>query len=412
MIRIKREGISGQKMLMVLINMLFFRKKRIFHLDALNNPEDNGFALLCGITRVVDSTLEYQFRNSITLKQVDHFTKEIGKRAAKLELIIGDILNIDTHTTPVYGKANLKKTKIGSKNKVMKAIITLFVQDQETQRMIYHTSNFRGKSPAEMLLMLMKTIKEITGKNPGHMLFDMGFWNGTVFECLDLMKIKFTTIYKNYPKNVANIKEIILKNTFKPIKFTSSTRKRLKAEIIDVTTNRISGYSGRELRVIILHVKWKKKWKIVTFLTNDFDSLAVEVIERYAKRWRIENWFKEMIEYSHLDALSSPKPKDHDLITACRVLVDDAMTLLKHDAGREFACMSNARFFREVLGEGNLTAHVQLKEDTIVVRFKRFDTQHILEPLFENIDKKIEELGIKPQIPWLNNYKLKIEFEQ
>ena len=119
-------------MLMVLINMVFFRKKRIFHLDSLNNPDDNGFALLCGISRVVDSTLEYIFREGITWEQVDHFTKEIGKRATTLGLIIGDILNIDTHTSPFNGEAKVKKTKVTSKNKVMKAISSIFIQDQET----------------------------------------------------------------------------------------------------------------------------------------------------------------------------------------------------------------------------------------------------------------------------------------
>ena len=398
-------------MLMVLINMVFFRKKRIFHLDSLNNPDDNGFALLCGISRVVDSTLEYIFREGITWEQVDHFTKEIGKRATTLGLIIGDILNIDTHTSPFNGEAKVKKTKVTSKNKVMKAISSIFIQDQETQRMLYHTSNFEGLSPSKMILVILKKIKEITGKMPKHLLFDLGFWNGTVFKCVDLMNIKFTTLYKHYPKNVENIKKIILNGTFKPIKFTTPTRKHLNAWAIDKRTDCISGYSGRALRVIIMKVRRKKKWKIVTFLTNDLVSSAVEVIERYAKRWRIENWFSEMIEYSHLDALSSPKPKDHDFLTACRVLVDDAMTLLKYDAGKEFASMSDARFFREVLGDGKLTAHVQLKEDTIVVRFRRFDTQYILEPLFENINEKLEEIGIDPRIPWLNNYKLKVEFE-
>ena len=48
-----------------------FRKKRIFHLDSLNNPGDNGFALLCGISRVVDSTFAYKFRGGITWEQVE-----------------------------------------------------------------------------------------------------------------------------------------------------------------------------------------------------------------------------------------------------------------------------------------------------------------------------------------------------
>jgi len=63
---IKRNGISVLKMLMVLVNMRFFGTKRISYLNALNNSEDRGFALLCGISKVVDSSLMYRFRDIIT----------------------------------------------------------------------------------------------------------------------------------------------------------------------------------------------------------------------------------------------------------------------------------------------------------------------------------------------------------
>ena len=53
----------------------------------------------------------------------------------------------------------------------------------------------------------------------------------------------------------------------------------------------------------------------------------------------------------------------------------------------------------------------------IPCRFLFFLLNHHTEAKFglirnNSIDKKIEELGIKPQIPWLNNYKLKIEFDK
>jgi len=118
------------------------------------------------------------------------------------------------------------------------------------------------------------------------------------------------------------------------------------------------------------------------------------------------------MDHLHLDALSSPKTKDHDLLSSCRVLIDDAMTLLKYDAGKKFANMENNRFFREVLGNGKLKAHIQLHGDTIVVRFKPFDKQYVLEPLFENINEKLENIEIDQRIPWLNNHKIKIEFEK
>lgn len=223
--------------------------------------------------------------------------------------------------------------------------------------------------------------------------------------------MKFTTLYKRYPKNVENLVKIILKNEFKRIEFTAQGRKYKKAWAIDTKTSCIAGYSGEDLRIVILSVMHEGKLKSVTFLSSDFDSTTVDLIERYARRWRIENWFAGPGSYTHLGALTSPKADISDATKAFKVLVDDLMTLLKHDVGKEYMDMDSKRFFREVLGEGRLQAHVKLEADTVVVTFEKFNTQYLIEPLFENLNKKLEAIGVDPRVPWLNNHKIEIRFK-
>ncbi len=59
-------------------------------------------------------------------------------------------------------------------------------------------------------------------------------------------------------------------------------------------TGCVAGYSGKELRTVILAVMHEGELKTVTFLSADFNSTTVELIERYVSRWRIENWFPDL----------------------------------------------------------------------------------------------------------------------
>jgi len=409
---IVRGGILPLKISLELIYMIFFSVPRISHMDALNNSSDRGFSVLCGLSRVTHHTLLLSFIKSFTREMIETFIEGMGIQATKLGLIIGEILNIDTHTSPFYGEAEVKKTKVSSKGKVMKAVTTAFVQDQITQRMIYFTSDFKDKTIPEMLLVLIEKVEKITGKRPKHLLFDLGFWNGTVVESLNDLDIKFTTLYKRYQMNVENLVKIIFENKFKRIEFTAQGRKYKEAWAIDTKTSCIAGYSGKELRIVILSVMHEDKLKTVTFLSSDFESTTVELIEGYARRWRIENWFAGPGSYTHLDALTSPKADISDATKSFKVLVDDLMTLLKHDVGKEYMDMDSKRFLREVLGDGRLRAYVKLDRDMVVVTFEKFDTQYLLEPLFENLNEKLEAMGVDPKVPWLNGHKIEIRFNQ
>jgi len=274
---IVRQGIPSINLLMQMIFLNFFGVERISH---CNHERDLGKCLVAGLTKMPDQSLLQRFLDTWNRSMLDKLLTAVSKRGYSLGQICGRILNIDTHTKPYYGKREMKKTKVSSRNRVMKAVITAFVQDQETGNMIYETNDFGKCTLSQMLKVLVKKVKCITGKFPTHVLFDLGFYNGRVFCWLERQKIKFTTLCKQYPTAKIKISTTIAGNDFTPIKFTTPTRKQMRSKVIDTTTTHVRHYRWK-LRLIILKVERKKE--VISFLTNDFRSSTVEIIERYAE---------------------------------------------------------------------------------------------------------------------------------
>ena len=387
---------------MIFLN--FFGIERISH---CNHERDLGKCLVAGLTKIPDQSLLQRFLDTWNRPMVDKLLIAVSKRGYSLGQICGRILNIDTHTKPYYGKDEMKKTKVSCRNRVMKAVITAFVQDQETGNMIYETNDFGTCTLSQMLKVLVQKVKGITGKFPEHVLFDLGFYNGRVFYWLERQNIKFTTLCKQYPTAKIKIGKIIAENDFTPIKFTTQTRKRMKGKVIETTTNHVRHYR-KKLRLIILKVEKKKER--ISFLTSDFRSSPVEIIERYARRWRIENWFSEELLSYYLDNLPSSDYLKNDALDTIRIIISDVMKLFMNDVGPDYVKMYPKTFYREILHD--LSALIKIDENSVLVTYDYFDKQYLLEPLFRGINNKLEKMDIEPHISWLGNRKLCIQFAQ
>ena len=397
-----RMGIPSLNLLVQLIFLSFFRVERISH---CNCERDFGKCLVAGLTKMPDQSLLQRFLDNWNRKIVDSLLTAVSKQAHILGHIIGRILNIDTHTKPFYGKAEMKKTKVSKRNRVMKAVITAFIQDQETGNMIYATNEFGKHTLSEMLPIFAEKVKSITDILPEHLLFDLGFYNGRVFARLKRRGIKFTTLCKKYPNAKIKLQKVVEENDFAPIKFATPTRKKIRAKVIDTTTTHVRHYRWK-LRLIVLKVPGKKE--LISFLTNDFDSSVVEVIERYARRWRIENWFTEQLHSNFLDNLPSSDYLKNDAVDTIRIITSDVMKLFMNDVGVEYFRVFPKTFYRELLKD--LSAEVRIDGDRVIVEFDYFDEQYLLVPLFKDINEKLEKRGIDPYVSWLGNRKLDIKF--
>ena len=75
------------------------------------------------------------------------------KKAQKLGLYEGDIINLDFHTMPHYGDESvLEKHWAGARGKVMKGALTLIAQDAGSKLMVYTASDIQREEADDQVL--------------------------------------------------------------------------------------------------------------------------------------------------------------------------------------------------------------------------------------------------------------------
>jgi hypothetical protein len=84
-------------------------------------------------------------------------------------------------------------------------------------------------------------------------------------------------------------------------------------------------------------------------LTNQQDRSAKQLIERYARRWAIENTLAAQIRAFHLDALSSQVPLAVDLDTTLSVLCDSVYRSFARRIDNGYATATPDTLFRHFI---------------------------------------------------------------
>ncbi|PKP59333.1 MAG: hypothetical protein CVT89_01405 [Candidatus Altiarchaeales archaeon HGW-Altiarchaeales-2] len=190
----------------------------------------------------------------------------------------------------------------------------------------------KEKTSAEILLSLLKKARKMLGKqNISMTLFDRGYWNGKIFSQIKKdLKMKFITVGKKTNR---------LKEWEEKLKGTDFEIKDQRL----VAKKRIEGITGYDGRLNMATIEQVCEVKLdggevgyvlrrISYITNDHTLSPEEVIETYRKRWRIENFFKELRNYWNIKkfpGLSANAVRIHiALIFISYLLIDQFKKLL------------------------------------------------------------------------------------
>lgn len=411
-IGIVKTGISAIHFHLSLFFMNLFKIARISHLNDLSGEDRKLFAFISGTKDVLEQSGLHKFFDLFDRENVEKFmvltgvkTMEIMqmpvKKSAENAVKI-PVVNVDIHAAQRFTEKDIPGTQISGKNISAKATKIIGVQDQLRKTMLYMTTTFGKSKPCEVLVECLHKIKAMCGKYPLCVCFDLGFYNGKMFELLDkILSIKFITLVKR-GTNVANILTEAPAALFEPIELKSVHRKYKKACAYDTRTNKITHYNGT-LRLII--VKFKGKKKRVAFLTNDLISPVSEIIETYAKRWRIENWFKDAKDFFNLDDLPGFDDTKLDAYLTYKQLAANTFAVLRQELRMSY-CPST--FYRKFICTNAL---VKITDTKICVEYDSFKGEEKFKKLFCNMNHRLEQLGIDPRVPWLQNRTIVFKFK-
>ena len=336
--------------------------KRWSH-DTLWNM-DRALGLFAGLNVLPKSTTLSTYSYGIT-REMNKKLLVAMSRIFNDEKIEEGEFNLDFKAIPHWGDESiLEKNWAGSRSKAIKSIMALIVEDPATRNLSYTNADIKHRDQNEAILEFVDFWKEGRGAAPKMLIFDSKFTTYRNLNELDKSKekIKFLTLRRRSKALVEKAKKLP-ETEWKIIKLDKPKRRHQSIRVHDGKTT-LKDYEG-DVRQIILTDHGRLQ---PTFLiTNDFDLDLASVIEKYARRWLVEQEIAEQISFFHLNNPSSSIVVKVDFDLTLSLLAHNLYGVLTRRL-RGFESCNVDTIYRRFLQNG---ARINIQNRQITVSMKK-----------------------------------------
>ncbi len=276
--------------------------KRLSHIDTYDR--EPGLGIFAGLNVLPKPTYMNTYSCRCSESQMMNLqSKVIACFKEKYpDFYCSNYINLDFHSIPHFGdESEMEKVWCGAKGKTMKGANTVFVQDSQSNAILYTRADILRKEEAQEVRKFATYWKDIKGDINETLVFDCKFTSYSVLDELEDDNIKFITLRKRSAKL---IQEALDRPDDEWNRVHLSIPKR-KYKHVSVHESEVKLKScNNTFRQIIVKDHGRSK---PTFIISNNEDLAIkEILEVYAKRWRIENKIAELVAFFNLNALSSP----------------------------------------------------------------------------------------------------------
>ena len=328
------------------------------HKGVVHDPALGLFAGLSVLPKTWHlTTYSYRTRRS---QQVSFF-EALQSRLREAGLL-GELgLNLDFHAIMSYGEDTvLDKHYVPRRSQRTRSVLTFIAQDGQQHTIIYANAELTARQQAGEVIAFCRFYERTHGQLPKLLVFDQKLTTQAHLAELDELGVGFITLRQRSPKLIAKL-EALPASAWTKTRLDRAGKHKTATYHEDQVT--LSDRSFRQLAVQGLG-----REHATLILTNQHQLTPKQLIERYGKRWGIENQLSEQIRAFHLDSLSSQVPLSVDF--------DVALTVLADTVYRRFARGLHAAYhnqtpdtIREYLING--IGELHLTPDNIEIRLRR-----------------------------------------
>ena len=355
---------------------------------------DEGLALWTGLNVLPKTTFLSQYSSRLGPRRLLTWLEGWVNTLRGHEVLPGQSFNLDFHSIPYFGADEfVEKHYISRRSRRQKSVLAFLAQDGDTQVLCYANTDLRKGEEAAEVLAFVRFWTRQTGKPPPHLVFDSQLTTYRKLAQLTALGIRFITLRRRSP---GLLRQIALQpgSAWRTVHLDVPHRMYQTPKVIDQRV-RVSDYGKEPLRQ--LFIKDLGHERPTVLLTNDFRATPSALIIRYARRMLIENGLADMVNFLHLDALSSA--------VALNVSFDVVLTTIATGLYRFLALKLRGferaqprQIWRRFLKS---PAHVRITETEVVVALPRRAHNPIL------IASGL--LDERPVVPWWNNRRLRFE---
>lgn len=160
-------------------------------------------------------------------------------------------------------------------------------------------------------------------------------------------------------------------------------------------------------RVRLRRSERPEDWYYRGFLSTRDGDEAEALSHDFPKRWHVEEFFNANQALGWKRAGTSNLNIRYGQMTMALV-AQAAIHQLRTRLGEPFSTWDAEHLAKDLFFR--LEGDVRVSDDTIIVTYYNAPNVDRLRPCYEELPKKLEAEGIRPEVPWLYNYKLDFRF--
>ena len=382
---VQEAGLPGTKAIPALSYLLSFLAVKLLGTERYahvgdDHGFDSGLGVFAGLNVLPKCTAMSTYSYSLDEVHIRRLQEAFVKRAVKLGLYGGPVVNMDFHTMPHFGDESvLEKHWAGARNKVLKGALTLVAQDAESKLWLYTTSDIQRCEADDQVLQFLNFWRTVRRGVAPTFVFDSRFTTYQKLSQLNNDGVKFITLRRRGEKLMQNID---MSACWRKIHIPHVKRKFPNPLVYESNVT-LRGYQG-EVRQLV--VRGNGREKPAFLITNDFASDLESIVGHYARRWRVENGIAEAVKFFHLNSMSSPILTKVHFDVALTMIADTLYTMLASKL-RGFEDCDAPKIYRHFIrGKGI----VSVKGSNITVSFPRRSHNPILRAVpWENLPQAL-----------------------
>jgi len=279
----------------------------------------------------------------------------------------------------------MEKVWCGSRGKAMKGANTVFACDGQSNAVLYTRADILRNEESQEIKKFVDYWKGIGGNVDETLVFDCKF---TYYKILDDLE-----------NDNVNVKFIRKRNAALVKKTLELPQKAWKKVYVPIPKRKYKNVSVHESEVKLkdcensfrqIAIKDHGRSKPTFILTNNKNLPLKDILQVYAKRWRVENKLSEMVAFFNLNALSSS--------IMVRIHFDILWTMIADTLYHRMA--SDLRRFENNIAPTVFKKFIDMP-GKVVYDGEKFSVK-IRKRAHTPVLKEVEKLQTPFQVPWLD----------
>ncbi|MCA1697763.1 MAG: hypothetical protein LC790_02205, partial [Actinobacteria bacterium] len=376
--------------LLALLALKLYERRRRSHVSDV--VHDSALGIFCGLSVLPKRTHLTSYSYRTTRAHNEALLGALVERQRAVGLVSGKSFNLDFHAIMSFGEdETLDEHYVPRRSQRTRSVLTFFAQDSDHATLCYANADIAKAEHSHEIARFCEFWTERTGQRPGLLVFDSQLTTHAELAALDEREIGFITLRRR-GKSLMDQIAALPDDAWQAVRLDRAGKRR------DVTV--------AETDVILekrtfrqLAVEGLGRDQPTLLLTNQRDRSPKQLIERYAKRWSIENALSAQIRAFHLDALSSQVPLAVDLDTTLSVLCDSIYRSFARRLANGYATATPDTIFRHFIAT---PGELRVSNEGVEVRLRpRAHTPVLLDTGYSDRTTKI---------PWWDDRQLSYSF--